>query len=193
MKQVLVDEVASAPAGAEASALPERVRVPQRRRKRQRLGESTVPAERLRAERPDQVWALDFRFDQTADGRILKLLHVVDEFTREPRDRVRPADRLGRDRRSARRPGGQRGTAPEHVRCDNGPELTAGALARLVWLLEDGLGLHRAGLALAEPLRRVLRVARARRVARGRAVRDPRRGPGDGRRLANRLQRAAHS
>ena len=29
------------------------------------------------------MWALDFQFDQTADGRILKLLHVVDEFTRE--------------------------------------------------------------------------------------------------------------
>jgi putative transposase len=29
------------------------------------------------------VWALDFQYDQTADGRILKLLHVVDEFTRE--------------------------------------------------------------------------------------------------------------
>ena len=57
--------------------------VPQRRRKRQRLGESTVPASRLRAERPDQVWALDFQYDQTADGRIIKILHVVDEFTRE--------------------------------------------------------------------------------------------------------------
>ena len=61
----------------------EGLRVPQRKRKRQRLGESTVPAERLRAERPDQVWAFDFQFDQTADGRVLKLLHVVDEFTRE--------------------------------------------------------------------------------------------------------------
>ena len=61
----------------------EGLRVPQRRRKRQRLGESTVPASRLRAERPNQVWALDFQFDQTADGRIVKLLHVVDEFTRE--------------------------------------------------------------------------------------------------------------
>jgi putative transposase len=29
------------------------------------------------------VWAFDFQFDQTADGHILKLLHVVDEFTRE--------------------------------------------------------------------------------------------------------------
>jgi putative transposase len=61
----------------------EGLRVPRRRRKRQRVGDSTVPAERLRAERPDHVWALDFQFDQTADGRILKLLHVVDEFTRE--------------------------------------------------------------------------------------------------------------
>ena len=38
----------------------EGLRVPQRRRKRQRLGESTVPASRLTAERPNQVWALDF-------------------------------------------------------------------------------------------------------------------------------------
>ena len=30
------------------------------------------PADRLRAERPDQVWAIDFQFDdQTADGRLI--------------------------------------------------------------------------------------------------------------------------
>ena len=90
----------------------EGLRVPQRRRKRQRLGDSTVPAERLRAERPDHVWALDFQFDQTADGHNLKLLHVVDEFTREALaiecrrridadhtvDGARPARRRARDR-----------------------------------------------------------------------------------------------
>jgi hypothetical protein len=43
------------------------LRVPKRPRKRQRLGTSTVPAERLHPERPDQVWALDFQFDQTAE------------------------------------------------------------------------------------------------------------------------------
>ena len=63
--------------------LEEGLRVPQKRRKRQRLGESTVPAQRLRAEHPDHVWAIDFQFDQTTDGHNLKLLHVVDEFTRE--------------------------------------------------------------------------------------------------------------
>ncbi len=61
----------------------EGLRVPQRKRKRRRLGESTVPAERLRAERPNHVWAFDFQFDQTADGRALKLMNIVDEFTRE--------------------------------------------------------------------------------------------------------------
>jgi putative transposase len=107
----------------------EGLRVPQRRRKRQRLGESTVPADRLRAERPDQVWALDFQFDQTADGRILKLLHVVDEHTREALA-VRCERRIDSDQTVAVLDGlvAARGRAPEHVRCDNGPELTASAL-----------------------------------------------------------------
>jgi len=29
------------------------------------------------------VWAMDFQFDQTSDGRMLKLLNVIDEYTRE--------------------------------------------------------------------------------------------------------------
>jgi len=37
----------------------EGLRVPQRRRKRRRLGDSTVPAQRLRAERPNQVCKVD--------------------------------------------------------------------------------------------------------------------------------------
>src|ERR1019366_6772842 len=107
----------------------EGLRVPQRRRKRQRLGTSTVPASRLRAERPDQVWALDFQFDQTADGRILKLLHIVDEFTREALA-MECQRRIDADRTVAtlERLVELRGRAPEFIRCDNGPELTANAL-----------------------------------------------------------------
>lgn len=33
--------------------------------------------------RPNVIWAGDFRFDQTDDGRPLKLLNIVDEYTRE--------------------------------------------------------------------------------------------------------------
>ena len=106
----------------------EGLRVPVRRRKRYRLGESTVPAKRLAAQRPNHVWALDFQFDQTADGRILKLLHIVDEFTREALD-VLCERRIDADRTVGRleRLVADRG-APAHLRCDNGPELTANAL-----------------------------------------------------------------
>jgi putative transposase len=55
------------------------LRVPTKRRKRQRLGESATPADRLHATRPDHVWALDYQFDVTATGRVIKILHVVDE------------------------------------------------------------------------------------------------------------------
>jgi putative transposase len=107
----------------------EGLRVPQRRRKRRRLGDSTVPAKRLRAERPNHVWALDFQFDQTADGRILKLLHVVDEFTREALQ-IKCERRIDADAtvRVLDRLIAERGTTPGHIRCDNGPELTANAL-----------------------------------------------------------------
>jgi putative transposase len=106
----------------------EGLRVPARRRKRQRLGESTVPAARLRAERPDHVWAIDFQFDQTADGRVLKLLNIVDEFTREALA-MHVARRIDADQTVAvlEQLAARRG-APAHVRCDNGPELTAHAL-----------------------------------------------------------------
>lgn len=35
------------------------------------------------AERPDQVWAMDFEFDETREERPIKILNVTDEFTRE--------------------------------------------------------------------------------------------------------------
>lgn len=33
--------------------------------------------------RPNVIWAMDFQFDTTADGRAIKPLNVIDEFTRE--------------------------------------------------------------------------------------------------------------
>ncbi len=57
--------------------------MPAKAKKRRRLGDSTAPAERLEAEYPNHVWALDYQHDATDDGRELKFLNVVDEFTRE--------------------------------------------------------------------------------------------------------------
>jgi putative transposase len=116
----------------------EGLRVPVRRRKRGRLGESTVPAERLRAERPNQVWAFDFQFDQTADGRALKLLNIVDEFTREALkmlvERNIDSDRTVSVLEAVVT---ERG-APVHLRMDNGPEMTANALRDWCQLSETG-------------------------------------------------------
>jgi transposase InsO family protein len=107
----------------------EGLRVPQRKRKRLRLGESTVPAKRLRAGHPNHVWALDFQFDTTSDGRTLKLLHVVDEHTREALE-IRVARSIDADHtvRVLDKIVRERGTGPELIRMDNGPEMTANAL-----------------------------------------------------------------
>lgn len=106
----------------------EGLRVPAKRRKRQRLGDSAVPAARLSATHPDHVWALDYQFDVTSAGRTLKILHVVDEFTRESLSDL-AACSIDADATVAvlDKIAAARGF-PQFIRCDNGPELTANAL-----------------------------------------------------------------
>ncbi len=122
----------------------EGLRVPVRKRKHRRLGDSTVPAQRLRAERPNHVWAFDFQFDQTSDGRALKLLNIVDEFTRESLvmlvERSIDAETVVG---ALQRLCGERG-APGLLRCDNGPEMAAHAL-------RDWSTLSGTGTAFIEP------------------------------------------
>jgi putative transposase len=108
----------------------EGLRVPARKRKRRRLGESSAEgANRLRATHPGHVWALDFQHDATTDGRELKFLNVVDEFTREALaievERTIDADQTVATLQAIVT---DRGIAPENIRADNGPELTARVL-----------------------------------------------------------------
>jgi putative transposase len=116
----------------------EGLRVPPKAKKRRRLGDSTVPADRLKAEYPDHVWALDYQHDATDDGRELKFLNVVDEFTREAlavevdrsinaEETVAVLERLAAER-----------GAPANIRSDNGPELTAAVLREWCRLGETG-------------------------------------------------------
>jgi putative transposase len=72
---------------------------------------------------------LDYQFDQTLDGRILKLLNVVDEHTREVLA-IQVERRIDADAtvNVLDRLVIERGIAPQSIRCDNGPELTANAL-----------------------------------------------------------------
>ncbi len=115
----------------------EGLRVPCRRRKRAFLGIG-VQLDAFCPVRPDVVWALDFQFDQTAAGRNLKLLNVIDEFTREclaiVADYSITADKVVAtlDELAAKR------GAPKYIRTDNGPELVAYALSD--WCRFNGTG-----------------------------------------------------
>jgi len=61
----------------------EGLKVPVRQRKKRSMGSSANSCVRRRAARPNQVWSYDFVMDQTEDGRRLKWLPIVDEYTRE--------------------------------------------------------------------------------------------------------------
>ncbi len=111
-----------------------------RRRKRKRLtSEGRGPGEP--ASGPDQVWSLDFVSDSTARSRRLKLLTVVDTFTRESLaievDTSISGERVARvlDRVIT-----ERGAQPDEIVLDNGPELTSRALDQ--WAYERGIRLR---------------------------------------------------
>lgn len=115
----------------------EGLRVPQRQRKRRRLGSTEQGSQRLRAQHINHVWSYDFVQDRTRDGRRLKMLCVVDEYTREcllilVARRITKAEVLAAMERLI----GERGI-PEHLRSDNGPEFVARAIRE--WLAEVGV------------------------------------------------------
>ena len=105
-----------------------------RKQKRARPADGSV--RRHQAEHPHQVWAMDFQFDATADGRRLKFLNVIDEHSR-----LCLAIRVGRrckakdvvavlEELTSLYP------APAFIRSDNGPEFIAHALRR--WSKDSG-------------------------------------------------------
>ena len=150
---------------------------------------STVPAKRLRAQRPDHVWAIDFQFDQTATGTTSS---CCTSSTSSPARRWRSSATAGstptrpspslerlvsRARDRARVPALRQRARDDRQR-DQG----------LVPLLAGRERVHRARLALAERLRRELRRPRPRRAPGRRAVLLPDRGAGADRGLAPGLQ-----
>jgi len=115
----------------------EGLKVPQKQRKKRRLGRRANGVRRRRAEHPNQVWCYDFLKDQTTDGRPLKLLPIEDEYTREclalevarsitAQDVIRTLGRLFAER-----------GAPRFIRSDNGPEFIAQAIRD--WLPRSGV------------------------------------------------------
>jgi transposase InsO family protein len=113
------------------------LRVPQAQRKRPRLGRSENGCRRRRAEYKNHVWSYDFVMDQTEDGRRLKLLPVLDEFTREAHAilverRIRAVDVVALLAALFRVHG-----EPAYLRSDNGPEFIATVVKG--WLALSGV------------------------------------------------------
>lgn len=115
----------------------EGLKVPRRQRKRQRLGSSENGTQRRRATRINEVWSYDFVFDQTEDGRRLKWLPICDEYSRENvalevERRMDSAEVI----RILDAAVAARGSAPEFIRSDNGPEFIAQAVQ--AWVEQRG-------------------------------------------------------
>src|ERR1039457_2541251 len=114
----------------------EGLKVPQKQRPRGRLWLGDGSCGRLRPERANHVWSDDFVKAMTHDGRALRVLVVIDEYTRECLA-LRVARRLGSlqvietlaDVMLVR-------GIPEHIRSDNGPEFIAEELRK--WLSKVG-------------------------------------------------------
>jgi putative transposase len=61
----------------------EGLKVPKKKVKRRRLGSAAGGIVRRQATRRNHVWSMDFIFDRTTNGRSVKILVVIDEYTRK--------------------------------------------------------------------------------------------------------------
>ena len=112
----------------------EGMQVPRKQQKRRRIdtGGSENSCVRKRPMRPNHIWSYDFVEDRTERGRKLRMLVVIDEFTRESLAiEVAGSFTARRVVEVLQYLFAVRG-APEHIRSDNGPEFVAQEVTR--WL-----------------------------------------------------------
>ena len=115
----------------------EGLKVPRRQPKRGRLWLNDGSCIRLRPQHRNHVWAYDFVSERTHDGRTLRLLTVVDEYSRECLA-IRVARRMtSNDVLWILADLFLEYGIPEHIRSDNGPEFVAKAVRG--WLAELGV------------------------------------------------------
>jgi transposase InsO family protein len=106
----------------------EGLKVPAKQPKRGRLWLTDGSCICLRPERPNHVWSYDFVADRTHDGKALRMLCIIDEFSRESLA-IRVARKLkASDVIEALCELIVSRGLPAHIRSDNGPEFVAEAL-----------------------------------------------------------------
>ena len=95
---------------------------------RKRAGVSSIPP--IEADAPNVVWAIDFQFDSTVDGKAIKIASMLDEHTRESLlnivERSITGERLVVE--DSKKVFAVAGGPPKVLRMDNGPELVSQAL-----------------------------------------------------------------
>jgi putative transposase len=106
----------------------EGLKVPQRQPKRGRLWLNDGSVLRLRPTWPNHVWAYDFVAARTHDGRPIRMLTVIDEFTRECLAIVVARSLKSDDVLHALADLFVDRGPPDHIRSDNGSEFTAKAV-----------------------------------------------------------------
>nr|WP_163887619.1 IS3 family transposase [Mycolicibacterium hippocampi] len=96
---------------------------------RKRAGVSSVPP--IVADAPNVVWAIDFQFDSTIDGKAIKIASMIDEHTRESLlnlvERSITGEALVAELTKVF---AAHGGPPKVLRMDNGPEMVSQALQR---------------------------------------------------------------
>ena len=106
----------------------EGLKVPAKQSKRGRLWLNDGSCIRLRPQYPNHVWAYDFVPDRTVDGRPLKMLTIIDEFSRQSLA-IPVARRLNADDvLAALTELFVEHGPPAFIRSDNGGEFTAGVV-----------------------------------------------------------------
>jgi transposase InsO family protein len=110
----------------------EGLKVPKRQPKRKRLWLNDGSCLRLRPEHKDHVWSYDFVMDRTRDGRPIRLLTLIDEYSREclaigAARKIKTAELIEHLADLFLLRG-----IPGYIRSDNGPEFVSKELRR--WL-----------------------------------------------------------
>jgi putative transposase len=115
----------------------EGLKVPQKQPKRGRLWLNDGSCVRLRPTHRNHVWSYDFVADRTRDGRAIKILTVIDEYSRESLAIVVARKIKSDDVLHCLTDLFVKYEPPEHIRSDNGPEFTAKAVRN--WLGRIGV------------------------------------------------------
>jgi putative transposase len=115
----------------------EGLKVPKKQPKRGRLWLNDGSCVRLRPEHRDHVWSYDFLLARTADGRALRILTILDEFTRECLALLVSRSITSQDVIDQLFQLFVMRGVPGHIRSDNGPEFTAREIRK--WLANLGV------------------------------------------------------